>query len=343
MSTYAPHFHEVVRRLLLWRSSHRPSMAAPATVAPPEQLASLIALLRPAHAQFDQQALRFGHRYRSAYWLLYLLSSLAVLWAILPVALDWHLPEHPLHGWAFVFGVLEIATIGLVALVFRLGRKQAWQSQWLAARTRAELVWYMPLLAPVLERRHGAAPANWYLRLFNPGSELRSLDEVDALCCAGEELLDGARLWDDPAFAPEYARWAASLLRGQSYYHHLVRIREHALQHRVHALTAGLFGMTAVGVLAHLFVHASWLTGLTTVFPALGGALHGALAQSESFRLEHRSRHLELQLGGLAARLESAGLAPAELRQQVAQALALILDEHEDWYMLVRPHDLPLG
>jgi hypothetical protein len=33
----------------------------------------------------------------------------------------------------------------------------------------------------------------------------------------------------------------------------------------------------------------------------------------------------------------------AALRVAVKAALSTILDEHEDWLMLVRPHHLPLG
>jgi len=345
MSTYHLHFHEVVRRVLLWRSQHRPSMPAPAKVEPPPHLQELIDVLHPAHRDFDEEALRYGNRYRSAYWLLYLLSSFAVLWSVLPVALEWYLPDSPMHEGMVVCGVLELMTIGLMALVFQLGRRGDWQTKWLAARSRAELVWYLPLLAPVIDVERQDAPRNWYLQLFDVGNELRIVDEVESHCQASEELLRHLlpSLWKDTSFAPAYARWAASILRGQCYYHHSVRVREHALQHRVHRLTAALFVLTALGALAHLFVHASWLTGVTTLFPALGGALHGALAQSESFRLEYRSRHLEAELGGLAASVEAGKNDPARLRTEISRALALILDEHEDWYMLVRPHGLPLG
>ena len=54
--------------------------------------------------------------------------------------------------------------------------------------------------------------------------------------------------------------------------------------------------MTAVGALAHLIVHSRWLSLITTVFPALAASLHGALAQSETYRLHATSERVALEL-----------------------------------------------
>ncbi|MES2127013.1 MAG: hypothetical protein V4463_07050 [Pseudomonadota bacterium] len=344
MNTQPLHFHEAMRRVLLWRV-HLPHPALPPKASPPPQLAPLIDALRAVHAAFNAEALRYGHRYRSAYWMIFLLSAFAVLCGILPIALGWDQATHPWHAWAGAFGVAEIATIGAVALLYWRGRRSDWQAQWLAARTQAELAWYLPLLAPLVDFGKDGAAANWYVRTFEPGKDLQTLPALEDLCRANEAL---ARelvpdLWKDPAFAPAYARWAAAVLHGQRYYHHQVYQREHALQHRIHGLTAALFALTAAGALAHLFVHAAWLTGLTTFFPALGGSLHGALAQSESFRLEHRSRRLEQEMASAAALLDRGADSVEQMRACVADALTLILDEHQDWHMLVRPHQLSLA
>lgn len=344
MMMQAPHFHETMRRLLLWRVQ-LPQPALPPKISPPPQLAPLFDALRPVHAAFNAQALHHGHRYRSAYWMIFLLSAFAVLCAVLPNALGWDQSQHAWHAWAPAFGVAEILTIGAVALLYWRGRRSAWQAQWLAARTQAELAWYLPLLAPLVNFEEEAAAANWYWRTFEPGKELRTLPELEALCRANEKLARELvpSLWRDPGFAPAYARWAAAVLHGQRYYHHQVYQREHALQHRVHTLTAALFGLTAAGALAHLALHAAWLTALTTFFPALGGSLHGALAQSESFRLEHRSRRLEQEMASAATRLDIGAGSVEQMRGCIAEALSLILDEHQDWHMLVRPHQLSLA
>jgi hypothetical protein len=143
--------------------------------------------------------------------------------------------------------------------------------------------------------------------------------------------------------------------------------------HRVHALNNWLFGLTALGALLHLILHTLWLTLVTTFFPALGASLHGALAQSEAYRLSATSERLVKDLQTMIDRIRaaltaasSAGspvigsairtigatrvgaqAAPASrlgaVSASIEDALALILEEHQDWQMLVRPHHLPLA
>jgi hypothetical protein len=132
------------------------------------------------------------------------------------------------------------------------------------------------------------------------------------------------------------------------------------LLHRVHRVNGWLFGLTALGAMLHLWVHTLWLTLVTTFFPALGASLHGALAQTESYRLAAASERLVVDLQGAIERIQGAldALAPdaantalvsdasasAEpIKASIEAAIALILQEHQDWQMLVRPHHLPLG
>ena len=117
----------------------------------------------------------------------------------------------------------------------------------------------------------------------------------------------------------------------------------------MHGLNSALFGLTAVGAMTHLLLHTIWLSLLTTFFPALGASLHGALAQSEAYRLGATSERLVVDLQGAIDRVEAdmnATAAPQEqalLRASIEAAIALILEEHQDWHMLVRPHQLPLA
>jgi hypothetical protein len=101
-------------------------------------------------------------------------------------------------------------------------------------------------------------------------------------------------------------------------------------------------------------VHTLWLSLVTTFFPALGASLHGALAQSEAYRLSVTSERLvgelkgagdeiRLALQGSAAHPASSVTNPALVKTSIQSAMALILEEHQDWHMLVRPHRLPLG
>jgi hypothetical protein len=343
-------FHQLVQRVLLIGARLR-IPPPPAAVRPPERLLPLIEALAPAHLMFDARALHYGHRYRSGFWAIYLLSALAVLFAVLPLALGWDDRRHLQHPVIGLWAVGEVLIIGTVSTIYWLGHRRDWQGQWLRARTTAELIWYLPLVAPLLDFTRPETSANWYMRVFDPGNHLRSGDELETICAKNEHLartlLDGA--WSDPAFISTYARWTVGVLEAQTHYHHRVALRQHALLHRVHSVNIGLFGLTALGALLHLAVHTVWLSLITTFFPALGASLHGALAQSESYRLGTTSERIEVELqqaiGDIRAPLEQQGASPspAPIKESIMEAIELILEEHQDWHMLVRPHHLPLA
>jgi hypothetical protein len=346
--------HQYIQRLLLTGVRiETPPGAAPS--APPAALRPLIDAVEPARAKFDLQAMSFGDRYRSGFWAIYLLSAVAVLCAVLPLGLGWDDSRHALHPFVGIWAVLEVLIICVVGTIYWVGHRGDWQGQWLRARTTAELIGYLPLLAPIVDFGPGNADADWYLRVFDPGQHLREAKDVAAMCLELEPLarerLAGA--WSDPKFVSDYARWTIGVLEGQRLYHTRVAARQKALQHRVHALNTWLFSLTALGALTHLVLHALWLSLVTTFFPALGASLHGALAQSEAYRLGAGSERLAADLRGATDRISAvqpAGAgAPADpasthtLKESIESALALIIEEHQDWHMLVRPHHLPLA
>jgi hypothetical protein len=342
--------HQLVQRVLLIGARLR-NPPPPASVTPPERLLPLIEALAPAHLMFDARALHYGHRYRSGFWAIYLLSALAVLFAVLPLALGWDDRRHLQHPVIGLWAVGEVLIIGTVSTIYWLGHRRDWQGQWLRARTTAKLIWYLPLVAPLLDFTRTETSANWYMRVFDPGNHLRSGDELETICAKyvhlARTLLDCA--CSDPAFISTYARCAVGVLEAQTHYHHRVALRQHALLHRVHSVNIGLFGLTALGALLHLAVHTVWLSLITTFFPALGASLHGALAQSECYRLGTTSERIEVELqqaiGDIRAPLEQQGASPspAPIKESIMEAIELILEEHQDWHMLVRPHHLPLA
>jgi hypothetical protein len=342
--------HQAIQRLLLI-GARLPLPAPPPAPRPPPQLLPLIESIAPAHQRFDERAIHFGHRYRSGFWAIYLLSALAVLFAILPLALGWDSPRHALHPYSGLWAVGEVGIIGSVSAIYWLGIRRDWQGQWLRARTTAELTWYLPLLAPLLDLTRTYSEPNWYLRVLDPGQHLRGAGDVATLCTQNEALARTTlqHAWSDPEFSSSYAHWTIDILAGQKHYHQCIAIKQHALLHRIHGLNSWLFGLTAVGALIHLLLHTLYLSLITTFFPALGASLHGALAQSEAYRLGATSERLVVDLQGAIDRIEgtlSAGRAQpdtAALKASIEAAIALILEEHQDWHMLVRPHHLPLA
>ena len=342
--------HQSIQRLLLIGAKLDTPQAPPIPAAP-QRLQPLIESLAPSHRQFDARAIRFGHRYRSGFWAIYLLSALAVLCAMMPLALGWDDLTSYMHSYAAGWVITEILVIGAVWVIYWRGHRNDWQGEWLRARTVAEFTSYLPLIAPLVDFSKPPNGADWYARVLPAGSQSGAPEQVAVLCGANEPgtraALDGA--WNDPHFVVTYAAWAIGTLQAQQAYHTRVARRTHVLQHRIHRVTAALFALTALGALSHLVVHSRWISLITTVFPALAAALHGALAQSEAFRLESASERVALELQKSVDEIRrSVNADPAERRPErlqsaVRSAVALILQEHQDWHMLVRPHHLPLG
>ena len=342
--------HQAIQHVLLIGVHLEPLTRTP-TPSPPAALTPLIEAIAPCHRAFDERAIDYGHRYRSGFWAIYLLSAIAVLFAVLPLALGWDSPGHRLHSYAAIWALGEVLVIGTVSTIYWWGYRRRWHGQWLQARTTAELTWYLPLLAPLLDLTARASEANWYLRVFDPGQQVRAADDVAALCVRNEELARKllVNAWSDPWFTASYARWTIEILEQQRHYHHCIATRQHALLHRVHLVNTWLFGLTAFGAMLHLAVHTIWLSVITTFFPALGASLHGALAQSEAYRLGTTSERLVARLGAVIDRVRANTDASAArgdvapLRVSIREAIALILEEHKDWHLLVQPHGLKLG
>jgi hypothetical protein len=353
--------HQRVQKLLLL-GAHLEALPPPPTPCAPAALKPLIDAIAPTYRRYDGQAMFFGNRYRSGYWSIYLLSAIAVLCAVLPLALGWDSTRHALHPYAGLWAVAEVCVIATVSSIYWLGHRGDWQGRWLTARTAAELSWYMPMIAPLIDFTVPGGEPNWYLRVFEPDAHLRDADEIATLCVRLESLAKTqlAGVWADPGFVAAYAEWSIATLEGQRHYHHGVAARQHALLHRVHGINSVLFALTAVGALMHLAVHTLWLSLVTTFFPALGASLHGALAQSEAYRLGLTSERLEEELGEAIARIRTTAAAStagaaqsadaacsaaetAALKASIRGALESILAEHEDWNLFVRPHRLPLA
>ena len=342
--------HQIIQRLILL-GARLESFGPRSPAQPPERLVPLVEAIEPEHQRFDQQAVHYGHRYRSGFWAIYLLSAIAVLCAVLPLALGWDSPQHAFHSYAGVWAVSEVLIIAVVSTIYWVGHRRDWQGQWLRARTTAELAWYLPMLAPLLDFSSPGAEANWYVRAFDPGQHLRTADDVSTLCARVEPLARKvlAAAWSEPAFVSSYVRWTLDILEQQRRYHSRVAARQHALLHRVHSINGYLFGLTALGAILHLVIHTLWLSLVTTFFPALGASLHGALAQSEAYRLGSTSERLARELGNSIEHIQSAlaqvaaSADPVVLRASIEAAIALILEEHQDWNLFVRPHHLPLA
>jgi hypothetical protein len=343
-------FYQVVQRILLLgvRFEKAPRTPEP---QPPKELGPLFDIVSPAHLAFDARAISYGNRYRSGFWAIYVLSALTVLCGVLPLALGWDSLYPAQHPFARVWTWVEVALIWSVIGIYIRGHRARWRAEWLAARTTAELTWYLPLLAPLVDFDQPDRETNWYNRIFKADKRLLNTPEIDALCAQLEplsrKLRDGA--WQDATFVTRYLKWAIEVFEGQKAYHRRVAERQHALLHRVHRINNTLFGLTAVGAMMHLFIHRLWLTLITTFFPSLAASLHGAIAQSEAYRLAMTSEALIADLDAAIRRINLQSTQPdrtqalADMKEFIGATITIVLQEHQAWHMLVRPHDLPLA
>src|ERR1700723_3774104 len=233
--------HQVIQRILLI-GAHADSLPPPPEPQAPPALVPLIEAIAGAHRRFDERAIHYGHRYRSGFWAIYLLSAIAVLFAVMPLALGWDSKNRAMHPYAALWAIGEVIVIGTVSVIYWLGHRRDWQSLWLGARTTAELSWYLPMLAPLLDFNAPALAANWYLRVFDPGQHVRGADDVAALCAENEPLARALLLnaWSDPKFVSSYARWTIDILDDQRHYHYRIASKHHALRHRVHIMNSTL-------------------------------------------------------------------------------------------------------
>jgi hypothetical protein len=247
-----------------------------------------------------------------------------------------------------MWAVAEVIIIGAVITIYGLGRRHDWQGEWLRARTTAELTGYLPLLSPLLDFDKPGGAANWYVRAFNPGQHLPAMDDVASMCARIEplarELVRNA--WSEPLFVSNYARWTLDILDRQRRYHRDIVKTQKALLHRIHAINVSLFGMTFLAAILQLVLHTVWLSLVATFFPALGASLYGALAQSEAYRLGTTSARLAEDLEIAAKRIQANATPSADtaaLKAEIEAALSLILEEYQDWSLLVRPQRLPMA
>lgn len=161
-----PAFHQMIQRLLLI-GANVPNPPAPPDPLPPERVVPLIDAIAADHRRFDLRAVTFGNRYRSGFWSIYLLSAVAVLCAILPLALGWDDRLRAIHPVARIWTLAEVGVIATVSAIYWIGHKRDWQGQWLAARTTAEFTWYLPLIAPLVDFETHPEQINWYVQVFD--------------------------------------------------------------------------------------------------------------------------------------------------------------------------------
>ena len=158
-----------------------------------------------------------------------------------------------------------------------------------------------------------------------------------------------ADAWSDPEFISSYARWTIDILEQQRHYHY--RVAEQAActaASGAPSLNSALFALTAVGALLHLLDPHAVAVADDDVF---SGARRLAARRARAIRGLSAGRHFRTagpisrapSIASARRSVKHLGGRCAGLKAAIEAAIALILEEHQDWHLLVRPHNLPLA
>ncbi|NML94951.1 hypothetical protein [Novosphingobium olei] len=292
-----------------------------------------------AFSRADRTASAAGSAFRGAYVANFTLAAAAVLVALSGLLFP--------VGFKPVLLASELALIGCILAITRIGTREDWHRRWMESRQLAERLRCLGLAARLGElglRAHGA----------------RTAADVQASARAVARAVGLPDVRVDRPWLEGVRGDLLSLMASQRAYFARESRTMHRLDHRLHRVGLLLFAATALvcaaflGWEALLGLHlvqmdeealhhaAVWVTVATAAFPALGAALHGIRMQGDFAGVADRSHTTERDL----ARLEQAILAePVEfdrLLLRVRRVTALLTDDLDSWTHAYRGRPLVL-
>jgi SMODS and SLOG-associating 2TM effector domain 1 len=130
-------------------------------------------------------------------------------------------------------------------------------------------------------------------------------------------------------------------------YHSDASAHNDAWEKWLRRITAGLFAITLVSAILHVFklgppLHATAdLVVLSISVPAIGAAVHGIDTQREHRRNAARYRRMVTQLTQLQGQMDEAQTLP-QIREVAANVERSMREESNDWFGVMRFHDIEL-
>jgi len=284
-------------------------------------------------------AIRYAQLFRSGHVTNYVLSTLAVILALVGLVL----PKLKL-----LLVLAELATIGLLFLNTEAGRRGEWHRRWLQYRHLAEslrpLVYLKraglistPFRSDIvrgpLNREAGADWTRWYAAAI-----WREMDSPRG-------VMDQAAIRE---LADDVLREQVLL---QAAYHQVNAHRMHKLDHRLHEIGNFLMGAVIAScvlfVLGYVFMK-SWVVASAAVFifltaglPAVGSAVFGMRGHGEHLLAASRSAKTALALEGNAARLKQVARLDA-LSSELETTAAIMLSDLNEWTLAYRERSLEI-
>lgn len=284
-------------------------------------------------------AIRYAQLFRSGHVTNYLLSTLAVVLALVGLVL----PKFKL-----LLVLAELAAIGLLFLNTEAGRRGEWHRRWLQYRHLAEslrpLVYLKrsglistPFRSDIvrgpLNRETGADWTRWYAAAI-----WREMDSPRG-------VMDSAAIRElaDDVLGEQVLLQAA--------YHQVNAGRMHKLDHRLHEIGNFLMGAVIAScvlfVIGYLFLKsvvvasAAVFIFLTAGLPAVGSAVFGMRGHGEHLLAASRSAKTAIALEGNAARLKHVARLDA-LATELETTAAIMLSDLNEWTLAYRERSLEI-
>lgn len=304
----------------------------------------------------DKRGDLYADAYRSGYVLTYLLSAVAVLVALLPMAAG-------LEGGAQTACVgIEFLILLCILLLFVIGRTRHWHERWMEYRLLAELIRQLRVLIPL----GGGQPfprTPTHLEVYGNLAQTWMYWHTRAIARATG--IPQARV--TPEYVLDYLNYVDKTVgtpdAGQLKFHSDTETRSRHIAHRLHITSACLFGLTLLGIGIHLLLELPvsaafpkwlafhipehfhealdrWLVLASAFLPALAAALAGISNQGEFARLAKWSAGMAVSCGRFATQLSSlrSGHAQGRSALRLSQVIPLaseiaevMVDEVADW------------
>jgi len=241
--------------------------------------------------RFDVSANSNAGKHRDGIWILYFLSTCAILSAVAGV--NGYFEDEYSGIWAKVEFVLLVSiVIGLLSQ-----KKQDWHGRWLAERYMAEQFRYLRMGLPLFAIPKIFTEPVWHVVNNKEGTkkvelrsaELRFLQKV--LRAEGLPQMENKKpyLVTDIDLT-NFTNNVKKEVEGQIEYHKNKSDKTRKLYKRLHILSLVFFVVTMLAVVVHWQFHYEWLLFATIGLPAVAASLYGIGTKLELTRIANQSR-----------------------------------------------------
>jgi hypothetical protein len=290
----------------------------------------IAAWLVPFLARADLLAMRVHRRFRNLSTAMFVMAAAAV--AVVAVQTNFF----PSQDWLVSLEILLLVVLLAIPLLRnRMRLHERWTSyRFLAERLRSA---YFLTLAGTGDRRHPDQSASF------SDPTVAWIERALSQVMAGRP-----RVALTPADVIPLRTFLSNCwIGGQAKYHYATSTRSGRWERWLRRATAFLFGITLVSAVLHAIglgpkLHlAAVLIVVSLSVPAAGAALHGIGTQREYRRHAQRGRRMVTQLTHLQYQMNGAE-SLAQIRRIAANVERSMREESNDWFGVMRFHDIEL-